>query len=246
MLKKGGIIPQGIWMKDEWSANYFHWMTNCLPRLWIGLKSGDSDRVISPESYRYLKYVTESLEILNLRPSFYHSNENIWVENLILPPRTASFPNFNEKYTQQTRENLSLKTLSAPTKKVYVSRKFAPKRTTHNETEVELLMVKNGFEILYMEHLSFREQLRLMSTTKVLVSLHGAALTNMLFMQVGQIVVELRNRGDSKTQCYFNLASALGQKYYYTLNTAGVNDSIMSNFTIDLTALQKIIDQIEG
>lgn len=245
-LKKWRTIPHGIWIKDEWSANYFHWMTDCLPRLWIGLQSGVSDRVILPDSYSHLSYVIESLDILKIRPTYYQSNENLWVENLILPPRTATFPNFNEEYTKQTRENLSLKTSLPPTKKIYASRKFATKRKAHNETEVELLMVKKGYEIVYMERLSLREQIRLMSETKILVSLHGAALANMLFMQAEQTVVELRNMGDSKTQCYYNLAATLGQKYFYTINKADGKDSITSDFTIDLPALKKVIDQLES
>lgn len=244
LLKKWRKIPHGIWIKDEWSANYFHWMTDCLPRLWLGLNTEISDRVFLHDSYRHLPYVTQSLEMLKIRPIFYQSNENLWVENLVLTPRTATFPNFHEELTQMTREKLSLKPSKEPFRKVYISRKFAPKRKTHNEVDVELLMIRHGFEIVYTEKLTLKEQIRLMSETKILVSLHGAALTNMIFLPKGSSVVELRNQGDSKTQCYYNLANALELPYYYTLNQGDTDDSIMTDFTVDLVALEEVLESL--
>ncbi|TXE08930.1 glycosyltransferase family 61 protein [Algoriphagus aquimarinus] len=241
-LKKWKKIPHGIWIKDEWSANYFHWITDCLPRLWVGLDTGISDRVILHESYRHLPYVTQSLEILNINPIYYRSNENLWVENLVLTPRTATYPNFNKELVQNTRNKLRLTPSVEPFRMVYISRKFAPRRKTHNEVDVELLMTYYGFEVIYAENLSLQEQISLMSETKIFVSLHGAALTNMIFLPNGSKVVELRNQGDSITQCYFNLANALDLAYYYTLNQGDTKDSIISDFTVDIEALKQVLD----
>ncbi|MFC5626025.1 hypothetical protein [Algoriphagus winogradskyi] len=57
-------------------------------------------------------------------------------------------------------------------------------------------------------------------------------------------VVELRNQGDDTTQCYFNLANALRLRYYYTLNQGDSEDTIMTDFKIDLIALQEVISQM--
>lgn len=57
-----------------------------------------------------------------------------------------------------------------------------------------------------------------MAEKELLVYHHGATLTNMLFMQEVKKVLELKSIRDSKTQCYFKLASALGLQYYYILN----------------------------
>jgi hypothetical protein len=66
----------------------------------------------------------------------------------------------------------------------------------------------------------------------------------MLFLHNEAKVLELRNIGDSKTQCYFNLASALELPYFYTLNQGDHKDTIMTDFTIDLEALEDVLDQI--
>lgn len=234
-----------MWVIDEWSANYFHWMTDCLPRIWEGLDRDPKSPVILPESFRSLAYVTESLQLIGVEVEYFKSSENLKVDHLILTARTATFPNFQESLAKRTREFFAAAQKQVqPELQVYISRKLAPKRKAHNELEVELMLRKRGFEIVYAEQLSFRQQVELMGKTKLLVCLHGAALTNMLFLHNEAKVLELRNIGDSKTQCYFNLASALELPYFYTLNQGDHKDTIMTDFTIDLEALEDVLDQI--
>ncbi|WP_111670736.1 glycosyltransferase family 61 protein [Algoriphagus litoralis] len=238
-------VPKGIWVIDEWSANYFHWMTDCLPRIWEGLDRDSNSPVILPESYRSLDYVTQTLELLNTKVEFFKSRENLKVDTLILTARTAEFPNFIPALAQKTREKLASIPKKSPWKKVYISRKLASKRKAHNELEVELILRKRGFDIVCAEQLSVKQQIELMAQTKLLVCLHGAALTNMLFLPKGAKVLEIRNIGDSENQCYFNLASALELEYYYTLNKGDYQDTIMTDFTINIQALYSTLDQIE-
>ncbi len=49
----------------------------------------------------------------------------------------------------------------------------------------------------------------------------------------------------STTQYYFNLASALDLNYYYTLNKGDHLDTILSDFIIDLNALESALDLID-
>lgn len=243
--KSWKTVPIGMWITDEWSANYFHWMTDCLPRIWEGKARNPTCPVILPESFKSLSYVTQTLELLGMRVEYFKSRQNVKVNTLILTARTAVFPHFNELLTRKTRQMLVIPSAKTPRRSVYISRKLAQKRKAHNELEVELLLRKKGFEIVYAEQLSVKQQIQLMSETALLVALHGAALTNMLFMAEGTKVLELRNEGDSVTQCYFNLASALGLRYYYTLNKGDHKDSIMTDFTIDLEALQVALESIQ-
>ncbi len=242
--KKWRKINSGIWVIDEWSGNYFHWMTDCLPRIWEGIELTPDRPILLPESYKKLTYVVQSLELLQLKVEFFSPNENLKVANLTLTSRTSTFPNLNEPLTRKTRDFLSLKPERHPWRVIYISRKLALKRKAHNEQEVEVFLQKKGVEIIYAENLSLYEQIKLMSETRVLICLHGAALTNMLFLPPTSKVVELRNVGDSITQCFFNLASALGVSYYYTLNAGDSKDTIMTNFTIDLDGLDQVVDLI--
>lgn len=173
------------------------------------MESNPAARILLHDSFKHLSFVTQSPALLNIQPTYFSSKENLFVEKLILTSHKANFPNFNEPSTRLKKEKFAPKVSGIPFRKIYISRKLAGKRKAHNELAVELLMRKYGFEIVYAEKISLKAQMKLMSETQILVSLHGATLTNMLFMQEGQQVVELGNHGDSKTQCYFNLAAAL-------------------------------------
>lgn len=243
-IKKWRTIEDGIWIKDESSGNYFHWFTDCIPRIWEGLSKNSSKKVILPESIKHLNFVVQSLKILGIESIFYNSNENLIVRSLVLTARTANFPNFDENLIKISREHFRLKGKKAPFRKVYISGKFTEKRKTHNEIDVELLVKKYGFEVIYAENLTLKKQIELMAETKVLASLHGAGLTNMLFMPTNQVILELRNERHDLTNCYFNMASALDHKYYYALNKGDSENTVMTNFTIDLDALEEVLKSL--
>jgi capsular polysaccharide biosynthesis protein len=158
-------------------------MSDCLPRIWKTIEASPAAKILLHETFQYMGFVTQSLALLNIQPTYFFSRENLFVEKLILTSRTANFPNFNEPPTRLTREKLAPKVSNIPFRRVYISRKLADKRKAHNELAVELLMRKHGFEIVHPENISLKAKIELMAETQILVSLHGAALTNMLFMQ---------------------------------------------------------------
>ena len=84
----------------------------------------------------------------------------------------------------------------------------------------------------------------LLADTRVLVSNHGAGLSNMLFMAPGGSVLELRKRGDAHNNCYFALASALNLKYYYQLcDPENPNqDAFSADLIVDATMLRQNLD----
>ena len=47
------------------------------------------------------------------------------------------------------------------------------------------------------------------------MSLHGAAITNMIFMKEGGSIIEFRRQGDGLNNCYFSLASTCNLDYFY-------------------------------
>jgi capsular polysaccharide biosynthesis protein len=71
------------------------------------------------------------------------------------------------------------------------------------------------FEVIRAENCPFPEQVRLARRARYLVSNHGAGLTNMLFMEPGASVLELRHAADAASNCYFALSSQLGLSYFY-------------------------------
>jgi capsular polysaccharide biosynthesis protein len=52
-----------------------------------------------------------------------------------------------------------------------------------------------------------------------MIALHGAGLTNMMFMPKGSIVYELRFENDFQNNCYYTLSSEFNHAYFYQLCT---------------------------
>jgi len=158
-------------------------MSDCLPRIWKAIEAAPAARIPLHDTFQHLGFVTQSLALLNIQPTCFSSRENLFVEKLILTCRRANFPNFYEPLPRLARKKPAPNVSNIPFRRVYISRKLADKRKAHNELAVELLMRKHGFEIVHPENISLKAQIELMAETQILVSLHGAALTNMLFMQ---------------------------------------------------------------
>ena len=84
-----------------------------------------------------------------------------------------------------------------------------------NESEVKALFVSKGYEIISFEGLSLEDQISICSKTKTMASIHGAGLTNMIFMPEGSNILEFRRSKKFVNQCYWHLAGALNHQYYY-------------------------------
>src|SRR6185295_8017269 len=108
------------------------------------------------------------------------------------------------------------------------------RRRVLNEAEVSGLLREYGFVTLYFEDYTFEKQVHLSSNATMLISIHGAGLTNMLFMKEKASVLEFRPKNDHTNLCYYALASALDLNYYYQFGEAGdPTQSIHDDLFID-------------
>lgn len=96
---------------------------------------------------------------------------------------------------------------------LYVSRGAAFKRRPTNEGEIIEMLVANGFDVVYPETMSVREQISAFSQARIVVGILGAAMTNMVFSpRHAQVIVLIP---DSITGHFFwDLASLKHQGYY--------------------------------
>jgi capsular polysaccharide biosynthesis protein len=101
--------------------------------------------------------------------------------------------------------------------KVYITRKNAKSRKIINEDELIPILLEANFKIVDMDLIGLKEQIEIMCDASMLISLHGAGLTHMLWMKKSASVFEIRAIDDSTNNCYFSLASDLGLDYYYAL-----------------------------
>ncbi|WP_306252075.1 DUF563 domain-containing protein [Parvularcula sp. IMCC14364] len=128
---------------------------------------------------------------------------------------------------------------NAPWRKVYLHRDGAKWRNLDNATEIRHFMQAQGFEVFTPQQDNFLDQVQLMSETSVLVSAHGAALTNLLFMPVGGHVIEFFPE-DFAISCYLSAARFAGHAH---ASVCGINTGGRQNYAIAEPALQSVIEQ---
>lgn len=239
---------------SPWTAGYYHWLTEGLPRA-LALREAYPNAVPTLPSPRYAPYF-ESLEAIGFTKSaLFPSASNLAVRNPILTSCPGEFATTDPEVLRKLRAHICQRyeiTHTKPFRKVYISRKKSRGRFVINELEVEETLKRHNFEIIHAEKLSFEEQVRLFSETATLVSIHGAGLTNAIFMQPGASMIELlprRNgifdyhRGRNSflhDACYVRLAAAMGLTYGFVLCKADVpfyRGTHMANVEVDTSTL---------
>jgi len=242
LLRRRDRINKAIWIIDNWSYAYFHWLTDALPRLLACDNFISSHWVALPDSYRNLSFVSESLNLLNVKYYFYC--QNLFVKHLLLPSHTAQSGNYNQTLINLLRERFIGIAPRSAYRNIFISRRKAEKRNIVNELEVTELLGKYNFEVHCFEDYSLSEQINIMLQTKCLIGLHGAGLTNMLFMPSKGSVVELRFENDAHNNCFFSLASDLDHDYFYHLGLGTSNDPHSANLTVNIVELKQLLEVV--
>lgn len=235
-----------VFVIDCWSYGYFHWMAEVLPRLIVAGEAIKDTSVVLPAHYKNLLFVEASLRQLGFKYLFLDEQKIYCIKHLRFVSHFAITGNFNDIWINKLRGALgSVKENEGKRKKIYISRRHT-KRFIINEEIILPILESFGFDIVFAEQLSFAEQQKLFAAADVLISNHGAGLTNMLFMQPDTKVIEIRNGNDNHNNCYFSLASALNLSYYY-LKASPVEtkeDSHNWNLAVDILELKYLLELV--
>lgn len=197
-----------------WSSGYHHWVTECLLKaLYLDT---EKDHIYLPENYP--AYCKESLIYLGFKNI--HDlpvGTGIKAKNARLVPNPISgleAPND----LKLIRDKFKVNSTSLGKKKIFISRSSAGLRKISNEEELIPILKQKGYEIISSEKLNFLEQIELYKNTQVIISNHGAGLTNCLFMPKGSIVFEIyremENEKDYMNLCYYRMAKSLNHEYF--------------------------------
>lgn len=250
LLKKPRKLDKrAFWIVDQWSSGYFHWLSDALSRLALIRADLQDEILLLPHQYAQIDYVQASLKSFDVNVEYIAPHEVVRCKLLLLPTPIAPSGHFREEIIRDVRQQLLdyfTEPATAHARRVYISRARAPKRRIVNEAEVSAALSKFDFEIIHAEDLGFAEQVRLFSQTRYLVSNHGAGLTNMLFMQSGGSVLELRHKTDRVNNCYFTLASALNLNYFYQTcdPVPDLEDAHTADLLVDIEQLNRNLEEL--
>jgi capsular polysaccharide biosynthesis protein len=211
-------IPAGIWVTDNFSNNYYHWLSKELPKALAAADALPDIPVIIPEVLWNVEFIRTTLEILLPgRVELVEAGSSAFVRRLNIVAhgqvQALVHPVLFEKIRQAVLDSLPQTVEErAHQENVYISRRKAKSRRLENERDIEPVLEAHGYQIVDAEKLTFLEQVRVMMNAKRLISPHGAGLTNMLFMPSGGKIMEIRQRANP--DCFILMASTLGHTHY--------------------------------
>ena len=246
--RKTTTVERALFVTDEFSNGFFHWVCDVLPRLEVLSIAEVHSRTIAVPAMAAFPYVASSLEPYGFsRTCLLRWDERIQCQDLLAVTPAAPTGNYRPSLTQALRQRFRTYFRCGPAeRRIYISRSHALKRRVANEDEVFAILSRYGFERITLEDLSFAEQVQLTGAAKVLVGNHGAGLANITWMLPGTTVLELRLRGDRLNNCYFSLASSQDVRYRYLECTAegGRPDPHSADLMVNAAALEREISAI--
>ncbi len=235
---------------DAWSESYYHWMVDALPRLLAITAHLPGTKLLLPETYQQ-DYHYQTLSALGVTAiERIQPKTRYVVPHLLVPSRLARIASYNPAIMRELRQTLLVKFPLLPQadlgERIYISRARATRRKVLNEAEVTAYLSQQGFVVVQLENHSFAEQVSIMARAKYLISIHGAGLTNMLFMAPGSKVLELQMQDDGTNHYYYTLAADLSIDYYYQFCQPSdpqltVQDA---DLTVDVATLASVVRQM--
>ena len=188
----------------HFTTSYYHWLVDGVPRILDliddGIDFNEYPLIMPPLDL----FQRELLEILGIAPErqVLTLKKGDWchVHDCIFPTAYFPFaaPGLDDYWTQPNGDTLRrireriltcIRKIAGEntnaSKRLYVSRAKATRRklTTQCEAAVRTVLESRGFQTIWLEHLPWVEQIRLISGAEFIVGVHGAGLTNILFGQ---------------------------------------------------------------
>lgn len=212
--------------------NYGFWINSYVPRLLDLIESKKAFKLLYPEHWDNIPYVKLVLDELPIETIRVPKEHQVFAKQLLLPQTRKWTASFDSKRIHAVREKLieiakeKVVEFNFP-KKIYLTRKNRGNRCAENEEEVMQLLTKEGFEAIAFEDYSIWEQIKMMSEATHFISIHGAGLTNLIFLKPGANVLELVNRQYAQKEYTFpfwKLAQNVDVKYSIQLCDA-INQS---------------------
>ena len=211
-------------------GNYFHWMTDVLPRIHLlqcaGVNFADLELlVVNPIASAFQTETLARFGIPRERLRETSARFHLGPRRMIV----ASYPGIPGDTPKWACEFLrtSFQAPAGRGRNIYVSRRHARSRRVRNEAEV--LAALRHFESAELESLSVREQAALFAGADCIVAPHGAGLTNLVFCKPGARVVELFSPNYANG-CYENIARHMGLSYR---SVTGAGRHISNSFVRD-------------
>jgi len=202
-VKRGVQLSAGkkphLQFHSPYSSGYYHFLIEAVPRL-LSLRERWGDyRLIIPDTVPNPWFADWLVEISGGN-YVKLSRGGVFVRNVHFQQCPSRINQLNASAVRLLADYFRSRFGESDRRfrRLYISRELARHRRVANEEEVASTLERRGFVRLFLEELSFPEQVRAFAEAEAVVSIHGAGLANIVFMQSGSRVLELVQRPDSR------------------------------------------------
>jgi len=212
---------KAIWFLERVYHNHSHWLTAHVPKLIMLKERGQLENIVMPPKNKRTAVINSTFKMLGINPDEFRTldaTRPLHVKELTV----LETDRFRPGLLRSVRAALCPETAEKPHRRIYISRAKAQRRKLLNEKDIWPILEKLGFELVFMEELSFSAQIETMQQAEIVVAPHGAAITNVLFCQQGTHVLEIADLGFPNPN-FYALSSAMGH-HYWILNAEGIGD----------------------
>jgi len=212
-FKKKTKIDKAILFDGTLGLNYFHFFSDILNKIWLLEKldfEEDIPLIIPKETFEktYFQYFYNNTELKNKNWIVQDSNSWIEVNSLHL---IKAFP-YEKTYWKKT-VNLINKVHDGVYKNIFLSRSMKAGRYLKNMDTIAAVLRRHHFEIIDTENMSFENQVDTFAQAGVIISIHGAGNTNIIFSDWEKIRFVEILPSNRLTAHYYWLTQSLGISY---------------------------------
>jgi len=236
-----------------WSVGgYYHWIVESLIRLAEYKNSLDQLVLLLPERAKNFEFIESSLQAFDISRIYFYPNDRLLrLSRLSFAANPYKTGVYNPKSLKRLRKELltyseKYSSKDFNYKKIYVSRAKSRSRKIVNEVDFKQLVMEHNFHVIHFEDFGFWDQVKICSQAEVIISPHGAALTNMLFQEKQCTVIELLSEKVQSYMIFWSLASALELRYYYVVcpQSESTESFDKANLVAPLEEIRNVISTI--
>jgi capsular polysaccharide biosynthesis protein len=203
------------------AGNFYHFVNQIMPRLAIAAQAIDLNAIdyfITPRNTtRFMCSLLglASIDAVKIRPmneTGYRCERLIATSNpgpFLVPPKWAN---------DYLRSIVPQAPSPVRSKRIFLSRVNAPKRRLINHDAIEKLLAGYGFEHVTLDGRPFVDQAAIFREAELIVAVHGAALSHLVFAKPGTHVIELLPKNHVQP-CFWTIGQMEGHRYSIVLGS---------------------------
>ena len=116
-------------------------------------------------------------------------------------------------------------------KKIFIDRSLTGSRNIENMPEVDAVLKKYDITKVILENYSLEDQVQIMKSADLIIGVHGAGLTNMMFAKPDSSVIEILPPLYG-TAAFWKLAEGMGMKYNVVVGQDLESDTLYEHNTL--------------